>query len=207
MIHAADVPVKDKEKRHKSDPRDRRRIARGLRGGELEPIYVPSVTARKNRALVRRRCSLIKEITRGKNRIKSLLDFHGISIPGAYRRRNWSGDFIQRLETVELTTEGGNQSLKSLLRQLSYYRDEEATVSRKIRAQAGTDRYKDAVKYLTSIPGIGIISAMIWLTELVDIGRFQRFDHLSSYVSLVPWERSSGERSGIAAWTAGVSTG
>ncbi|MFQ5841799.1 MAG: IS110 family transposase, partial [Thermodesulfobacteriota bacterium] len=157
-----------------------------------------SVRAREYRALVRRRSSIIKEVTRTKNRIKSLLQFHGISIPRDYRRRNWSGRFIRWLETVKLTSESGNESLESLLRQLAYYRDEEAAMSRKIRALARTDPYKEPAKYLTSIPGIGVISAMIWLTELVDIHRFQRFDHLTSYVGLVPWERSSGERSGTA---------
>ena len=54
------------------------------------------------------------------------------------------------------------------------------------------------MKYLASIPGIGIISAMIWTTELIDIHRFRRFDHLTSYMGLVPWEHSSGERSATA---------
>jgi transposase len=35
---------------------------------------------------------------------------------------------------------------------------------------------------------------MVLLTEIVDINRFKRLDHLASYVGLVPGEDSSGEQ-------------
>ena len=44
-----------------------------------------------------------------------------------------------------------------------------------------------------SIHGIGILSAMVILTELVDILRFNNQQKLCSYVGLTPTSHSSGE--------------
>src|ERR1700694_961893 len=41
VIHPADVPTTDKEKRQKSDRIDSRKLARGLKNGDFKPIYVP----------------------------------------------------------------------------------------------------------------------------------------------------------------------
>lgn len=49
------------------------------------------------------------------------------------------------------------------------------------------------VKYLTSIPGISITTAMVYLTEIIDINRFKNTDHLASYFGLIPGESSSGD--------------
>jgi len=45
-----------------------------------------------------------------------------------------------------------------------------------------------------TVPGISTLSAMIFLTELGKIDRFERLDKLASYVGIVPGEQSSGER-------------
>lgn len=193
VIHAADIPTKDKERRRKSDPRDSRKLARGLRSGELEPIYVPSVAAREDRGLVRVRYTVAKEQRRIKQRIKGLLHFHGVSIPRDYDKRYWSGAFIGWLHDQPMHSETGRTTLQSLLRQLKMYRDEQARIHREIKQLAHSDGYRRLVKCLMSIPGIGLISAMTWLTELVDIHRFKRFDCLTSYVGIVPRQHASGD--------------
>lgn len=196
VVHPADVPTKDKERRRKSDPRDSRKVARELRNGELEPIYVPSEVAREDRALIRLRFTIVKEESRIKNRIKSLLHCYGVHIPKDYDRRYWSGAFIQWLNRQQMHCETGRAALQSLLRQLRMYREELVDINRQIRKLARTDRYRHLVEVMMSIPGIGLISAMTWLTELIDINRFSRFDCLTSYVGLVPRQHSSGEHEG-----------
>lgn len=42
VVNPADVPSKQKEKVHKTDRIDARKLAQNLRNGQLEPIYVPS---------------------------------------------------------------------------------------------------------------------------------------------------------------------
>ena len=46
---------------------------------------------------------------------------------------------------------------------------------------------------LTSIPGIGPLTAITLLTEIGDIKRFNSFRQLNSFVGLYPMEFSSGE--------------
>lgn len=149
--------------------------------------------AREDRALVRMQSTVIKEQKRTKNRIKSLLHFHGIAIPEEFGARNWSGAFLQWLDSVRMNSDTGRKTLASLLRQLRYYRKEQTGIDRNIRDLARSERYRPLVGYLMSLPGIGLMSAMIWLTELVNIRRFMKFDRLTSYVGLVPGEHSSGD--------------
>src|SRR6202044_3331840 len=46
-------------------------------------------------------------------------------------------------------------------------------------------------KWLASIPGIGVYSAMILLAEIGEVQRFSNAKALFSYAGLVPWVRES----------------
>lgn len=59
------------------------------------------------------------------------------------------------------------------------------------------DRYKDLVNLLCTIPGVSVLGAMIWLTEIADMKRFNNQRTINSYVGLIPNTKSSGEKS----WT------
>ena len=61
---------------------------------------------------------------------------------------------------------------------------------RKLCKQTG---YEKDITLLRSIPGIGEINAAVMLFELQDVSRFKHFDHLCSYVGLVPNTSDSGE--------------
>ena len=74
-------------------------------------------------------------------------------------------------------------------------------VSRKIRTLSRTDHYRQAATLLVSIPGISTLSAMILLTELIDISRFKTPNHLRSYIGIVPGENSTGEEETLTGLT------
>jgi transposase len=193
VIHPPDVPTKDKERRRKSNRVDCRKLARGLRNGELEPIYIPSATVRADRSLVRARRAGVKQQGRYKNQIEGLLAFYGIVIPERFKEGNWSGSFIRWLESLEIENENGTDALQFYIEELKHYRRRLCEMNKRVRVLSRTDRYRDRVRYLMSIPGIGMITAMIILTELIDIGRFKKLDRAACYIGLVPGERSSGE--------------
>jgi len=54
--------------------------------------------------------------------------------------------------------------------------------------------YRDRVKILRSIPGIGLIAATEILLELQDVSRFRRSKDLAAYVGLTPSQYSSAEK-------------
>jgi transposase len=67
VIHPADVPTTDKEKRQKSDRIDSRKLARGLKNGDFKPIYVPDVQLQQDRSLLR----IYDKVTRDISRVKT----------------------------------------------------------------------------------------------------------------------------------------
>lgn len=194
VVHPTDVPTKDKERRNRNDRVDARKLARGLRNGELEGIYVPDRAAQEDRGLVRARDMLVKKQTRCKNQIRAQLSYYGITPPPEINTSSWSGRFIGWLETTSFATASGRKTLDVLLQELRFLRQQIADLTRQIRALANEERYQCQVRLLRTIPGISTLSAMILLTELVDPARFGDLDHLASYVGLIPGSDSSGTK-------------
>jgi transposase len=195
VVNPADIPTTGKEIVMKDDARDSIKIARSLRNGDLKPIYVPSLTTLEDRGLVRTRVTLVKDLTRYKNRIKSFLYFHGIELPEAFNKPQtyWSNRFNKWLADVEMTESSGKASLNVLLEQSKHLRASVLQVTRQIRELAKTDRYKMQQELLCSIPGIGLLTAMVILTEIETINRFDSIDQLCGFIGLVPSTNTSGD--------------
>jgi transposase len=193
VVNPADVPTKDKEKQTKTDKVDCRKLARSLRSGEIEGIYVPSRRMTEDRGLIRTRRSMVSKQTRCKNQIKSILGFYGIRIPEEFSGSCWSKSFISWIEAVQMEMASGNILLKAHLEELCHLRQIIADLNKEIRALARTDKYRRMVVLLKTIPGISTLSAMTLLTELYDVNRFKSLDHLASYIGLIPRTKSSGE--------------
>lgn len=196
IVNPADVPTTDKEKKQKEDARDSRKLAMTLRSGELRGIYVPSRESEELRSLIRYRKTLVKDIARGKNRIKSNLYFHGIEIPPEHQQdsKYWSNKFTLWLKSVSHTTDYGTVVLQDLIETNLNLRSKLLKVTKDIRRVAKDKGYSKFCDLLTTIPGIGVITAMTILSELETLDRFKSFDKLSSYAGLVPTTHSSGDR-------------
>jgi transposase len=195
VVNPADIPTTGKEKVMKTDPRDSNKIARSLRSGDLVPIHVPSIRTLEDRGLVRTRATLVKDMTRYKNRIKSFLYFHGIEFPEAFSKSqtHWSNRFNKWLEDIEMTELSGKDSLNALVGQSKHMRASILLVTKQIKELAKTDRYKKPLELLRSIPGIGLLTAMIILTEIETINRFANIDQLCGFIGLVPSCSTSGD--------------
>jgi len=196
VVNPADVPTTDKEKKQKEDARDSRKLAMTLRSGELKSIYVPSRESEELRSLLRYRKTLVKDISRGKNRIKSNLYFHGVEIPPEHQQNSkyWSNKFTQWLKSISHTTDYGTIVLQDLIETNLNLRTKLLKVTQDIRKASKDKMYSKRIDLLTSIPGIGIITAMTILTELETLERFKSFDKLCSYTGLVPTTHSSGDK-------------
>lgn len=197
VIHAADVPTGEKERLQKTDKVDSRKLARALRGGELEGIHIPDPIQEADRALVRQRYKVMKDISRTKNRVKSLLFQFGIKIPECFtlsQTRHWSKTFIDWLRQLPVGQDTLRVSIDNYLDIGLLLRKQLLSMNRQVRALARSERHKEPYELLTSIPGVGLMTAMNILVQIGDIGRFERFDKLCSYVGLIPSMHGSGER-------------
>ena len=98
VVSPVDVPTKGKERIRKNNRVDARKLARGLRSGDLEGIYVPSPQAQQDRTLVRMRANLVKKQTRVKNQTKAMLAFYGVVLPEDICDNYWSARYIAWIE-------------------------------------------------------------------------------------------------------------
>src|ERR1035437_7697099 len=106
VIHPADVPTTQKEKLQKTDKADSRKLARSLRSNEFEAIHIPDPELEADRALIRQRFRLMKDVSRTKNRVKSLLFQFGLQIPDRFtsaQTRHWSKVYIDWLKELSIT--------------------------------------------------------------------------------------------------------
>jgi transposase len=196
VVNAADIPTTDKERVQKEDKRDSRKIAKSLSSGTLMAIYVPSIQTQRDRSLLRTQSMLVRDLARYKNRIKSFLYFYGISIDPSFSnpQSHWSNRFIIWLESLEIDNGSGKEALQVLISECKNLRISILSINKQIRQLSNTDRYREKVKLLKSVPGVGLLTAMIILTELESIERFNNIDKLCGYIGLVPSTKSSGDK-------------
>lgn len=198
VVHPADVPTTDKQRRYKRDRRDARKLAMSLRAGLLTPIYVPTPEQLADRALVRARYQLVAKQTRVKNQIKSHLHFFGIAMPARMARSTWSARFLAWLDEVAdphraLLPAAAASVLATHLCELRHLRERLLEVTHRIRRRSQQEPYGRHVEHLVALPGIGLLSAMTLLTEIIDVRRFRRPDELVSFAGLAPRLGGSGE--------------
>lgn len=195
VVNAADVPTMMKEKLRKTDAVDCVKLARGLRTGELTGIYTPPREALEIRSLIRLRSQIVKDMTRDKNRIKAFLYFYGIKLPEQFDRpcTHWSKHFMQWLQEIELLTPHGREALDLHIRKAEYQRNLLLQETKAIR-ELSKSVFKDGMKLITSVPGIGTIIGISFLAEIGDINRFKNACQLAAYIGLIPMCHSSGEK-------------
>lgn len=204
VIHPADVPTTQKEKEQKTDKADSRKLARSLRSNEFEAIDIPDPELEADRALVRQRFRQVKDVSRTKNRIKSLLFQFGIAIPERFtsaQTRHWSKVYINWLNNLKVDHPSLKQVIDNYIRIGEVQRQELLLLEKQVRNLSLADRYKDNYSLLLSIPGIGPKTAMTFLTQIGDISRFARLDDLCNYVGLVPKMYGSGDKMQVGKMT------
>lgn len=191
VLNPADIPTSNKEDKRKTDRIDSRKIAKALKNGDVDTVFVPDIQQEADRQILRSRAKIVKDITVVKNRIKGFLKFKGIVIPEQYESR-WSIAFITWLRELPLL-QSDQIALSVYIDELIFLDEKKKTLQRAIISLSKEDHYRDNVKLLKSVPSIGLLAAMTILTEVGDINRFPKLEHLCSYCGLTPDSHSSGE--------------
>ena len=192
IVNPADVPTTDKEKRFKDDRIDSNKLANCLRSGQLKGIYVPGKQTQLDRSLVRQRYQYASDERKIKNRIRSHLDFYGIVLEEYYDKTYWSNNYIRQLE--ELASSKEDIVLEGYLIKLRRERQYALDLTKKLRELSKTERYREQVELLRSIPGVGLLTSMVYVTEIGDINRFKKDDQYIAYIGLVPGKHASADK-------------
>jgi len=194
VAHAGDIPGSDKEKKNKTDKVDALRLARHHAAGLLKGIHVPDEELQKERNLMRFRKKLVNDLTRSKNRLKSLLKFQGINIPENMDNSHWSKNFITWIEEQAAKDKLLQDTLELMLEEVKLQRQLLLKAERKLRALMSSEKYAAKAKLLRSVVGIGPKVSTLFLLEVGDIRRFKGFDKLNSLLGFYPGSKSSGDK-------------
>jgi len=197
VVNPADVPTMSREKLRKTDAVDSGKLARGLRAGELRGIYTPDNVSLEIRSLTRLKDSITKDTTRQKNRIKGHLHFLGIDIPPEFADDSrWSKRFIVWLSEVRMLTPYGRYVLDAHLDHLLKLRKKKLEMMRELRMLYRTERFAEPLRLIMTVPGVGQLTGMVFLSEIDDISRFENARQLAAFIGMIPMCRSSGEKDG-----------
>ncbi len=194
IVNAADVPTMQKEQVTKTDVIDARKLVRALRKKSIEGIYVMTKQEESFRELERHRDSLTEDIGRLKSRIKHLLHRNGIRFEEKFGGSgHWTKAFVKWMkEEIELP----QMTKRALDDELDLYlilRKKKLEISLEIR-HLMKDEFASEHELLTSVPGIGLITAATLLAEIGNFDRFRNEKTLASYAGLSPTCHSSGEK-------------
>ena len=196
VVNPADIPTMQKERSVKTDRVDSRKLARSLENKELKGIYIPERLAEECRLLNRYRGRLVGEQTRLKNRIKAMLAQFNYRVPLDLEGNRWSGAYLGWLQSIRFETPYAQAAYDEQLSQLQESRERLSRVLRELKQMARKEHsIGQHVGLLQTVPGIGFLTAMLLVTELIDMDRFKRLEDLASYVGLAPSVHQSDERS------------
>ena len=153
---------------------------------------MPSPQERAERQVARTRRQLVRDRVRVQQRIKALFRNYGVPLPEQQGR--WSARFLEGLSRIKFAHRHITQTLQTLLEQYHFFSRQILHQTELLRKLAATERYKERVQILRSIPGVGLIVAMELLLELQDVERFRRAEELAAYLGLTPSQDSSADR-------------
>lgn len=190
-------------RRRKTDERDAERILEILRGhvlagNELPAVWVPDPETREDREIVRARLDAAEKITILKAQVRTLLKRNGAQKPSRMSK-GWTVAFEAWLRGLagerSPLAYGARVALGSLLRQKEALEEEIARLDEQVFSLAETARYAEPARAMMKEKGVGLLTAMVFLTEMGDLSRFTRRKQVGAYLGLVPSSDETGEGS------------
>ena len=192
------LPKTPKSAKQKTDSKDAQMLLEQLRGfvlagNPLPMVWTPPQRLRDDRELVRSRVDASDDTTRIKLQILSMLKRYEILKPSWYTTR-WSKRFVKWLrDTAAEMDSVVAPVLGSLIDRYELYHAEQNKLDKAIKVLSKTDRYRDACEELRKLPGVGLLTAMTFLTEMGDLQRFHNRREVAAYVGLCPASFESGK--------------
>jgi transposase len=170
----------------KSDTIDARTIADLVRCNLLPGCYVFSPEMRDLRRLMRYRQMMVQQSVRMHNKTAGLLMESGVSFRKTkLQGKKYFANLIKSLEEVP-------ESVKDLLRMSRAARDLfESVQTQLVRRLLADAALKQRIERLSSIDGVGEITALTWALEVGDPHRFASIADAVSYCGLTAALRSS----------------
>ena len=192
VVNPCDIPRISKQKFTKTDSIDARNLSKLLKAGLLRSVTVPDVEREQLRSLFRRRVHTVMYTRSIKVRLKAHLLYYGIKIPAEMDNAAWSKNFREWVRKIEWKYETGKQMMLSNIKQVEYLHYETNEISNQLRKYC-REKHKKVYNLLRSVPGVGPLTAICFISEVGDISRFKNFKQLACLVGMMPTTYQSSE--------------
>jgi transposase len=170
---------------HKTDRNDARGLAHLARTGFFKAVHVKSLPAHAVRALIMARKKLVGQRVTLENQIRGLAVVFGVRLP-----RGLSPAFVDQVLAISDGVAGLSSAMRGLVAARDAVLEAVAAIDGDIRKLV---RASDACRRLTTIPGVGPLTALAFTAAIDDPSRFRRSRELGAYLGLVPRRHQSGE--------------
>ena len=175
--------------RVKTDPRDAIQLARLMRSGDLNPVYVPRLEDEAIRDLCRAREDTVCDLKAAKFRLKSFLLRLDIRYVG---KANWNKAHMRWLSEIVCPAPAQQIVFQEYVRTISQHTERLTHLEVELHELAETWRLYPVIEALQALRGVQFTVAVTVVAEVGDLTRFDNPRQLMAYLGLVPSEHSSG---------------
>ncbi len=174
----------------KTDRLDGRQLAKYSAKGLLRPIAIPTRRQEAVRQLPRLRDQFVRKLKITKVQIKSFLLQYGIAEPQGLRY--WSKLAIEKLKKLKLLAQL-RYTLDMLIDNYQLLKDKVKDIEQKLKETFSKTPYAKKIDILQTHPGVGLVTSMMFASEIFDPKRFNNTTQLAKYVGLAPTIIQSGQ--------------
>jgi transposase len=166
-----------------------------LAGNALPSVWTPPPALRDDRELVRARTESAEAGTAVKLQILSLLKRYGRELPAVFRKNhNWTKKFSRWVAAeAEQLPAPVQPVLACLVRRQQVAQEQIDILEQELKELSKTPRYRAPCEALRKLTGVGLMTAMTFLTEMGDLARFDNRRQVGAYLGLCPASFESGE--------------
>jgi transposase len=187
LVHARKAKLMMGET-NKTDRLDARGLNRLQRNGTLPTVWIPPGELRDQRELVRARMMLVRQRTQLKNRIHATLAKYALNDVDVTDLFGVRGRALLR-ERLPLLPEHTAYTTARLLEQVEQLTSEVDDLEQRMTA---VFKPTPAIQWLLTLPGVGLILAVVIALEVGDVTRFPTAEKLAGYAGTTPKVIASG---------------
>ena len=174
-----------KTMRIKNDRNDARAIAHCMRVGWYTVVHVKSEVSQVVRMLLTNRRTLQSKQIDIENEIRGTLRVFGLKLTGTITAGRFEGRVLELVATPHLEA-----VVRPMLVARAALREQCAVLHKMMLEMV---RKSTTCRRLMTIPGVGAIAALTFLTTIDDPARFQRSRDVGAHLGLTPKKYASGE--------------
>jgi transposase len=167
----------------KTDRIDAEAIAWAVERNQIPLAHVLSPARQQLRIELLTRRGLVETRAQMVTTVRGIVRGHGLRIPSCD-----ADDFLDKVRTCTLP-ERVKAQIAPLLAVVHVAQEQLCTLDERLEALCASE---PTIAQLTTVPGVGLLVAAMFVSVVDDAKRFRSGRHVASYLGLVPLEKTSG---------------